>query len=79
MVIVRAEKYKKFVRFPFSACAVDVFTKLTLVFMSLVKIGLYCAQCFILSKPLHLSGSLKWLDYKVNSTCTEDNSILLKK
>ena len=79
MVILRAEKYKKFVGFPVSAYAVDVFTNLTLGFMSLVKIRLYCAQCFIVSKPLYLSGSLKWLDYKVNSTGTEDNSILLKK
>ena len=28
--------------------------------------------------PSLLSGSLEWLDYKVNSTGTEDNSILLK-
>ena len=79
VVILRAEKYKTFVRFPVSAYAVDVFTKLTLVFMSLGKTGLYYAQCLILSKPLYLSGSLKWLDYKVNSTGTEGNSILLKK
>ena len=59
---------------------VDVFTKLTLVFMSLVKSSLYCAQYFTVSEPLGcLSGSLKQVDYKVNSTGTEDSSILLKK
>ena len=32
----------------------------------------YCVRAF-------LSGSLKYLDYKVNNTGTEDNNTLLKK
>ena len=40
-----------------------------------VKISLYYAQNFTVFELL--SGSLE-LDYKVNSTGTEDNSVLLK-
>ena len=33
---------------------------------------------FHYAQALSLFGSLEWLDYKVDSTGTEDNSILLK-
>ena len=51
----------------------EVLTKLIVVFTLRVKISLYYVQYF----TLFLSGSLE-LDYKVNSTGTEDNSVLLK-
>ena len=53
----------------------EVLTKLIVVFTLRVKISLYYAQYFTLLE--HLSGSLE-LDYKVNSTGTEDNNVLLK-
>ena len=53
----------------------EVLTKLIVVFTLRVKISLYYAQYFTLFEPL--SGSLE-LDYKVHSTGTEDNSVLLK-
>ena len=53
----------------------EVLTKLIVVFTLRVKISLYYVQYFALFELL--SGSLE-LDYKVNSTGTEDNSVLLK-
>ena len=53
----------------------EVLTKLIVVFTLRVKISLYYVQYFTVFEPL--SGSLE-LDYKVNSTGTEDNSVLLK-
>ena len=53
----------------------EVLTKLIVVFTLRVKISLYYVQYFTLFELL--SGSLE-LDYKVNSTGTEDNSVLLK-
>ena len=53
----------------------EVLTKLIVVFTLRVKISLHYAQYFTLFELL--SGSLE-LDYKVNSTGTEDNSVLLK-
>ena len=52
-----------------------VLAKLIVVFTLRVKISLYYAQYFTVFELL--SGSLE-LDYKVNSTGTEDNSVLLK-
>ena len=53
----------------------EVLTKLIVVFTLRVKISLCYAQYFTVFEPL--SGSLE-LDYKVNSTGTEDNSVLLQ-
>ena len=53
----------------------EVLTKLIVVFTLRVKISLCYAQYFTVFEPL--SGSLE-LDYKVDSTGTEDNSVLLK-
>ena len=53
----------------------EVLAKLIVVFTLRVKISLYYAQYFTVFELL--SGSLE-LDYKVNSTGTEDNSVLLK-
>ena len=53
----------------------EVLTKLIVVFTLRVKISLCYAQYFTVFEPL--SGSLE-LDYKVKSTGTEDNSLLLK-
>ena len=53
----------------------EVLTKLIVVFTLRVKISLCYAQYFTVFEPL--SGSFE-LDYKVNSTGTEDNSVLLK-
>ena len=53
----------------------EVLAKLIVVFTLRVKISLYYVQYFTVFEPL--SGSLE-LDYKVNSTGTEDNSVLLK-
>ena len=53
----------------------EVLTKLIVVFTLRVKISLYYAQYFTVFELL--SGSLE-LDYKVNSTGTEDKGVLLK-
>ena len=42
---------------------------------SLLRAMLYCVRAFRVS----FSGSLKQLDYKVNSTGTQDNSTLVKQ
>ena len=53
----------------------EVLSKLIVVFTLRVKISLHYAQYFTLFELL--SGSLE-LDYKVNSTGTEDKGVLLK-
>ena len=70
------ETKNNFFFFVFALMLLRSSLKVMLLFMSLVESVLTARN--ISPRPSLLSGSLEQLDYKVNSTGTEDKSILLK-